>query len=165
MLVEQSKGESVMKGDRRNRIDELKRIQRQKQFIHMLEARNYPSYQLLATNADEEIWNKINQGRVIERIEDLSLEFLSRKIDQIFSNSEELGIMFHFGTESFLVQFNKNELVWHIDKVIDDLSKCRLLYLFVFSSDLSQILLLEESEYDYYEMTYYDKNFNYHLKV
>ena len=160
ILGEQSKGESVMKGDRRNRIDELKMIQNQKQFIQMLESRNYPSYQLLATNADEEIWNKINQGRVIERIEELSLESIRRKIGQIFSTSEELGIVLYFGTDSFLVQFNKNELILHVEKIINDLSNGMLLHLIVFSSDLNQILLLEESEYGYYKLTYYDKIFN-----
>jgi hypothetical protein len=144
--------------DRRKRIDDLKMVQRQKQFIQMLESKNYPSHQLLASNADEEIWNKINQGRVIERIEEVSVEYLRRQIGQIFSSSEKLGTVLYSSTDSFLVQFNKSELIRHADKMIEDLSKDALLHWFVFSIDLNQILLLEEGEYGYYELTYYEKN-------
>lgn len=147
-----------MKSDRRNRIDKLKMVQKQKQFIQMLKSKNYPSHQLLASNADEEIWNKINQGRAIERIEELSLETLQRQIGQIFSASEKLGTVLYFSTDSFLVQFNKSELIQHADKIIEDLSKDALLHWFVFSIDLNQILLLEESEYGYYELTCYERN-------
>ncbi|MBD8015023.1 hypothetical protein QL992_04485 [Microbacterium sp. APC 3898] len=147
-----------MKDDRCIRIDELKVVQRQKQFIQMLESKNYPPHQLIASNADEEIWNKINQGGVIERIEELSLETLRRQMGQIFSASEKLGTVLYFGTDSFLVQFNKSELIQHADKMIEDLSRGVLLHWFVFSIDLNQILLLEESEYGYYELTYYEKN-------
>ena len=51
-----------MNDDRRNRIDELKMVQIQKQFIQVLESKSYPPHQLQASNADEEIWNRINQG-------------------------------------------------------------------------------------------------------
>ncbi|KOF08982.1 hypothetical protein AC739_17490 [Planococcus glaciei] len=147
-----------MKDDRRNRIGELKVVQRQKQFIQMLESKNYPPPQLLASNADEEIWNKINQGKVIGRIEEVSLESLRKQIGQIFSASEKLGTVVYFSTDSFLVQFNKSELIQHADKMIEDLSKGMLLHWFVCSIDLNQILLLEESEYGYYELTYYEEN-------
>ncbi|MDN7246291.1 hypothetical protein [Planococcus shenhongbingii] len=147
-----------MNDDRRIRIDELKVVQRQKQFIQMLETKNYPPHQLLASNADEEIWNKINQGRVIERIKEISLESLRRQIRQSFSASEKLGTVLYFNTDSFIVQFDKNELIRHADKMIEDLSKDALLHWFVFSTDLNQILLLEESEYGYYELTYYEEN-------
>lgn len=157
LLGELGKGELAMNDDRRNRIDELKMVQRQKQFIQMLESKSYPPHQLLASNADEEIWDKINQGRVIERIEEVSLETLQRQINQIFSASKKLGTVLYFSTDSFLVQFNKSELIQHTDKMIEDLSKGVLLHWFVFSIDLNQILLLEESEYGYYELTYYEE--------
>ena len=147
-----------MNDDRRIRIDELKVVQRQKQFIQMLESKNYPPHQLLTSNADEEIWNKINQGRVVERIEEVRLESLRKQIGQIFFASEKLGTVLYFSTDSFLVQFNKGELIRHADKMIEDLSKDALLHWFVFSTDLNQILLLEESEYGYYELTYYEEN-------
>ena len=147
-----------MNDDRRNRIDELKMVQRQKQFIQMLESKNYPPHQILAFNADEEIWNKINQGRVIGRIEEVSLEFLRKQIGQIFSASEKLGTVLYFRTDSFLVQFNKSELIRLADKMVEDLSKDSLLHWFIFSIDLNQILLLEESEYGYYELTYYEES-------
>lgn len=124
----------------------------------MLESKNYLPPQLLASNADEEIWNKINQGRVIGRIEEVSLESLRKQIGQIFSASEKLGTVLYFSTDSFLVQFNKSELIQHADKMIEDLSKGMLLHWFVCSIDLNQILLLEESEYGYYELTYYEEN-------
>lgn len=44
-----------MKSNRRNRIEELKVVQRPKKFIQMLESKKYPPHQLLASNADEEI--------------------------------------------------------------------------------------------------------------
>lgn len=147
-----------MNDDRRIKIDELKVVQRQKQFIQMLESKKYPPHQLLASNADEEIWNKINHGRVIERIEEVSLESLRKQIGQIFSTSEKLGTVHYFSTDSFLVQFNKSELIQHADKMVEDLSKNALLHWFIFSIDLSQILLLEESEYGYYELTYYEES-------
>src|SRR5690606_19746354 len=128
-----------MNDDRRIRIDELKAVQRQKQFIQMLESKNYPPHQLLDSNADKEIWNKINQGRVIERIEEVSLEFLRKLIGQIFSASEKLGTVLYFSKDSFLVQFNKSELIRHADKMVEDLSKDALLHWFVFSIDLNQI--------------------------
>ena len=158
LLEEPGKGELAMKDERRYRIDELKMVQRQKQLIQMLESKKYPPNQLLASNEDEEIWNKINQGRVIERIEEVRLESLRRQIGQIFSASEKLGTVLYFSTGSFLVQFNKSELIRHADKMIEDLSKDALLHLFVFSIELNQILLLEESEYGYYELTYYEEN-------
>ncbi|MGH2317966.1 hypothetical protein ACRC6Q_09360 [Planococcus sp. SE5232] len=133
-------------------------VQRQKQFLQMLESNNYPPHQLLASNADEEIWNKINQGRVIERIKEVSLESLRKQIGQIFSASEKLGTVLYFSTDSFLVQFNKSELIRHADKMVEDLSKDGLLHWFVFSIDLNQILFLEESEYGYFELTYYERN-------
>lgn len=158
LLGELGKGELAMNDDRRNRIDELKMVQRQKQFIQMLESKNYPPHQILAFNADEEIWNKINQGRVIGRIEEVSLEFLRKQIGQIFSASEKLGTVLYFRTDSFLVQFNKSELIRLADKMVEDLSKDSLLHWFIFSIDLNQILLLEESEYGYYELTYYEES-------
>lgn len=158
LLVEPGKGELVMNDDRRNRIDELRMVQRQKQFIQVLESKSYPPHQLLASNADEEIWNRINQGRVIERIEEVSLESLRKQMGRIFSTSEKLATVLYFSTDSFLVQFNKNELIRHAEKMIEDLSKDALLHWFVLSIDLNQILLLEESEYGYYELTYYEEN-------
>ena len=158
LLGELGKGELAMNDDRRNRINELKMVQRQKQFIQMLESKSYPPHQLLASNADEEIWDKINQGRVIERIEELSLETHQRQIGQIFSADEKLGTVLYFSTDSFLVQFNKSELIQHADKMIEDLSKDSPLHWFIFSIDLNQILLLEESEYGYYELTYYEES-------
>lgn len=147
-----------MNDDRRNRINEIKMVQRQKQFIQVLESKKYPSRQLLAFNADEEIWNRINQGKVLERFEEISLESLRRQIGQIFSTSDKLGTVLYFNTDSFLVKFNKSELIRHADKMIEDLSKDALLHWFVFSIDLNQILLLKESEYGYYELTYYEEN-------
>ena len=88
ILGEQSKGESVMKGDRRNRIDELKMIQNQKQFIQMLESRNYPSYQLLATNADEEIWNKAKRYLTDEILE--LLGELDSSIEDVYIDEQYL---------------------------------------------------------------------------
>lgn len=66
--------------------------------------------------------------------------------------------MLYFSTDSFLVQFNKSELIQHADKMVEDLSKDALLRWFIFSIDLNQILLLEESEYGYYELTYYKES-------
>lgn len=147
-----------MKEDRRKIIDELKMVQRQKLFIQLLESKSYPPYQLLASNADEEIWNRINQGRVVEKIQEVNMELLRKQIDKIFSDRRKLGTVLYFGINSFIVQFNKSELIRHADKMIEDLSEDALLHWFVFSIDLNQILLLEESEYGYYELTYYEEN-------
>lgn len=147
-----------MKDDRRKIIDELKMVQRQKLFIQLLESKSYPPHQILASNADEEIWNRLNQGRVIEKIQEVNVEFLRKQIDQIFSDRRRLGTVLYFGTDSFIVQFNKSELIRHADKMIEDLSEDALLHWFVFSIDLNQIVLLEESEYGYYELTYYEEN-------
>lgn len=148
-----------MKDNRRNRIEELKLVQKQRQFAQMLESKNYPPYLILSANANEEIWNKINQGRVIEKVKKINLESLQKNIDQIFSGSEKLGTILHLRPDSFIVQFDKMELIQYANKMIEDLSKDALLYWFVFSIDLNQILLLDESEYGYYELTYYEEDF------
>lgn len=93
-------------------------------------------------------------------MEELSLESLRRQIGESFSASEKLGTVLYFNTGSFLVQFNKSELIRHADKMIEDLSKGVLLHWFIFSIDLNQILLLEESEYGSYKLTYYEKTFS-----
>ena len=144
-----------MKENRRNRINELKFRQKQKQLLQTLESKNYPPHQLLSSIKEEEVWDKINQGQVIEKVEEISLESLRKRIDQIFSASEKLGTVLYFSTDSFVVQFDTIELIRHTDKLIEDLSKDALLHWFIFSIDLYQILLLEESEYGYYELIYY----------
>lgn len=73
----------------------------------------------------------------------------------MFLPSEKLTIVLCFNIDSFTVQFNEIGLNRHADKPIKDLSKDELLHGFSFSIDLNQILLLEESEYGYYELTYY----------
>lgn len=145
-----------MKDDRRNRIEELKKLQRQKEFMQMLESENYPPFKLPGINADEEIWNRINQGKALERMEEINLESLRRQINRIFSASEYLATVLFLNADSFIVQFNKNDLIRHADKMIEDLSKDGLLHWFIFSIDLTQIFLLEESEYGYYELTYFE---------
>lgn len=146
-----------MKENRRNRINELKLGQKQKQLVQTLESRNYPPLQLLSSITEEEIWDKINQGKVIEKVEEINLEPLQKQIGQFFSAREKLGTVLYFSADSFVVQFNTIELIRYSEKLIEDLSKETLLYWFVFSIDLYQILLLEESEYGYYELIYYDE--------
>lgn len=144
-----------MQENRRNRINELKLGQKQKQLVQTLESKNYPPYQLLSSITEEEVWDKINQGQVIDKAEEISLESLRKQIGQIFSASEKLGTVLYSSTDSFIVQFDTIELIRHADKLIEDLSKDALLHWFIFSTDLNQILLLEESEYGYYELIYY----------
>ena len=140
-----------MKNDKRNRINKLKNVQKQREFKRMLESKNYPPHQLLDLDISDEIWSKINRGRVIERVEEISLECLRTLIVQIFPAREKLGTVLNFNTDSFILQFDKSELVCQADKFIEEISKDKLLYWFIFSIDLNQILLLEESEYGYYE--------------
>ena len=74
-----------------------------------------------------------------------------------FSTSEKLGTVLSLSEDSFIVQFNKIDLIKHADKIIEDLSTDALLHWFIFSIDLNQILLLEENEYGYYELIYYSE--------
>lgn len=144
-----------MKDNKRIKIDELKMEQKQKHLLQTLESKRYPPHQLLSSILEEEIWDKINQGKVIEKIDEVSLESLRQHIGQFFSGSEKLGTVLYSNADSFFVQFDQNEMIRHADKMIEDLLKDALLHFFIFSVDLNQILLLEESEYGYYELIYY----------
>ena len=73
-----------MKNNKGNRIDELKIKQKQKLFIQTFKSKNYPPHQIFSAITDEEIWERINQGKVIERVEEISLEALRKWILHFF---------------------------------------------------------------------------------
>lgn len=145
-----------MNENKRNRIEELRAEQKQKNFLHLLKAKAYPPHQLLTSNADDVVWQKINQGKVIGKTEKIKLDSLQQLIGQLFSTHLSVGTLMYQNQDCFSVEFKTDNLIQHADKMIDDLSDETLLHWFVFSIDLKQILLVEESEYGFYELTYYE---------
>lgn len=147
-----------MNENRRNRIEQLRAEQKQKSFLHLLKAKGYPPHQLLSSNAAEVVWQKINQGKVIGKTEKIKLDSLQQLIGQLFSTNLSIGTLMYQNTDCYSVEFKTGDLIQHADKMIDDFSNETLLYWFLFSANLNQILLVEESEYGFYELTYYEES-------
>ncbi|MGM7635727.1 hypothetical protein [Bacillus sp. Hm123] len=155
------KGVRIMDNNsRESKIENLKHLNRQRLIQQKYSKMNFPPYEFVASHPEElgtNLWTRINKGEVLRTMTSLDFKIIISDINQLFQNDSSVCTVIWTETEDIYMKMKTLDLINYTMKIVEESSKDALLCWFVFSEDLTKVLLLDETEYEEFQLTTFEE--------